>query len=187
MMRAQQRGYMSAETTPPGMQALHNFVGTNDAMQRTIAVLCESNHKSQADVVTQVVTTMLNSPMHIQLTAAGLQPFKGRELTFPYARMSVEQRQALKHLIDEHPGQWLSYEHAMIFKSFAAPPPKQLAVLEALCNSVMASEQYADKRLRLAICNILLQRVQASVPIERSVQSALNERLLPVVAPPSKT
>jgi hypothetical protein len=31
--------------------------------------------------------------------------------------------------------------------------------------------------MRVAICNILLQRVQASVPIERSVQTALNAKL----------
>jgi hypothetical protein len=54
-------------------------------------------------------------------------------------------------------------------------------VLEALCASVLASTAYPDKRLRVAICNILLQRVQASIPIERGVQTVLNQRLFPPV------
>jgi hypothetical protein len=42
-------------------------------------------------------------------------------------------------------------------------------------------------RMRVAICNILLQRVQASVPIERSVQTALNAKLFSTGANPPGT
>ena len=59
---------------------------------------------------------------------------------------------------------------------------KALDVLEALCTSVLTSTAYADKRLRVAVCNILLQRVQASIPIDRSVQAALNAKLFPTSA-----
>lgn len=159
-------------------EILRLFFGSNETMQKTLAVLCESNHKLQGDVVTQTVLTMLSAPIQVQLTAVGWQPFKGRELTLPYTRMTIDQRQAFKALLDERPGRWQAYEHAIIYRHPFAPL-KQLQVLEALCSNVLASAAYSDKRQRLAICNILLQRVQANTPIERSVQSALNERLFP--------
>jgi hypothetical protein len=164
-------------------QLLSLFFEDGEVMQQTLAVLCESNHKQHADMVTQTVLMLLNSPIHIQLTAVGWQPLKGKELTYPYMRMSLQQRQALAALLDEGQGHWLTYEHAMIYRSPQCPLTqlKPLMVLEALCASVLASTAYPDKRLRVAICNILLQRVQASIPIERGVQTVLNQRLFPPV------
>ena len=155
------------------------FFGDSEAMRRTLIVLCDSNHKQQGDIVTQTVLMLLGSPLHIQLTATGLQPIKGKDLTFPYMKMTVEQRQAIKALIDNEPEKWQAYEHALIYRHAPLPPLRQLLVLETLCNCVLSSGAYPDRRLRLAICNILLQRVQANVPIERSVQSELNARLFP--------
>ena len=168
----------------PHARVVALFFGDTDTMQRTLAVLCESNHKQQADTVTQTVLLLLGSPVHVQLTAIGWQPLKGRELTFPYMQMTLEQRMALKALLDEGAGMWHVYERAMMYRR-AGPPVhlKPLPVLEALCTSVLASVAYPDKRVRVAICNILLQRVQANIPIERSVQAALNARLFPPASP----
>jgi hypothetical protein len=163
------------------------FFGDVAALQRTLAVLCEGQQKQQAaDAVTQTVLMLLNSPVHVQLTAVGWQPLKGRELTFPYLEMTLEQRAAFRALLDEGSVSWHVYEHAMMYRKGAPPAQlKPLAVLEALCTSVLASEAYPDRRQRVALCNILLQRVQASVTIERGVQAALNARLFPSApAPP---
>lgn len=168
-------------TETPHQRLIALFFGDAPTMQRTLAVLCESNHKQHADTVTQTVLMLLNSPVHIQLTAVGWQPLKGKELTFPFMQMDLRQRQALIALLEEGSARWNVYEHAMVYRNPACPAMqlKPLLVLEAMCNEVLASPAYPDKRLRVAICNILLQRVQASVPIERSVQSALNLRLFP--------
>ena len=157
------------------------FFGSLDAMQRSLAVLCESNHKQAGtDTVTQTVLMLLSSPVHVQLTAVGWQPLKGRELTYPYTQMTVDQRQALKALVDEGGERWHVYEHAMMYRRTGPPVHlKPLDVLGALCSTALASKAYPDKRLRVAVCNILLQRVQASIPIERGVQAALNARLFP--------
>lgn len=166
------------------------FFEEGETMQRTLAVLCESNHSKQhADMVTHTVLMLLNSHVHIQLTAVGWQPLKGKELTYPYMQMSLPQRQALVALLDEGQERWQVYEHAMIFRDPLCPAIhlKPLNVLEALCTSVMNSTAYSDKRLRVAICNILLQRVQASIPIERSVQTVLNQRLFPATVPTPET
>ena len=163
------------------MRLVSLFFGCQSSMQRTLAVLCESNQKSQGtDMVTQTVLQMLSSPVHVQLTAVGWQPLKGRELTFPYAHMTPEQREALKALIDEGTEKWHVYEHAMMYsRSCPSVHLKPLDVLEGLCGSVLDSTAYPDKRLRVAICNILLQRVQANIAIDRNVQAALNARLFP--------
>ncbi len=154
------------------------FFGSTETLQRTLSVLCESNHKQQSDTVTQTILMLLSSPLHIQLTAIGWQPLKGRDLTFPYTHMTLDQRQSLKKLIDEGADHWNVYEYAILYRQSAPLAQlKPLEVLEALCTAVLASNAYTDKRLRVAICNILLQRVQASIPIERSVQTTLNQRL----------
>jgi hypothetical protein len=154
------------------------FFGSTEVLQRTLSVLCESNHKQQSDTVTQTVLMLLSSPLHVQLTAIGWQPLKGRDLTFPYTHMTLDQRQSFKDLLEEGAEHWNVYEYAILYRHNAPfAPLKPLEVLEALCTAVLASSAYADKRLRVAICNILLQRVQASIPIERSVQTTLNQRL----------
>jgi hypothetical protein len=158
------------------------FFGDLEATQRTLAVLCECNQKQQQpDCLTQIVLMLLNSPVHVQLTAVGWQPLKGRELTFPYLEMTLEQRTSIRALLDEGSNAWHVYEHAMMYKKGAVPPAplRPLLVLEALCTSVLASTAYPDKRQRVALCNILLQRVQSSMPIERSVQATLNAHLFP--------
>jgi hypothetical protein len=157
------------------------FFGSEEETQRSLAVLCESNRKTgDADVITQTVLQLLSFPVHVQLTAVGWQPLKSREMTFPYAHMTLEQRQVLREvLVDDKEG-WRVYEHAITTRpSCPLVRLKALDVLQALCSSILSSAAYPDKRLRVAICNIILQRVQANIPIERGVQSALNARLFP--------
>jgi hypothetical protein len=157
-------------------------------MQRTLAILCESNNRQAgADVVTQTILMLLTSPLHMQLTAIGWQPLKGRDITFPYSHMTIEQKQAFRELVGDG-SNWHSYEHALVLRRrLKTVQLEPLDVLEALCASVLASTAYPDKRMRVAICNILLQRVQASVPIERSVQTALNAKLFTTGANPPGT
>lgn len=151
-------------------------------LQTTISVLCENNTSKQQtpDLVTQTVLMMLISPVHIQLTAVGWQPFKGRELTYPYSRMSPAQREAIRALLDSAPERWNVYEHAMTYRRTSPPVLlKTLDVLEAMCKSILEGRAYQDRRMRVVICNILLQRVQASVPIDKGTQLELNTRLFP--------
>lgn len=179
---------MTSPDDPKHAHVISVFFQGLPTMQRTLAVLCESNQKQPGtDTVTQTVLQLLTSPIQIQLTAVGWQPLKGRDLTFPYAHMTLEQRQALKDLMEDGP-RWHAYEHALMHRGMApAVTLKALDVLEALCTSVLASTAYTDKRMRVAVCNILLQRVQASIPIERSVQATLNAKLFPTGANPPGT
>lgn len=166
------------------------FFGELPRMQKSINVLCENNLKQNTDTVTPTILTMLTCPLQIQLTAVGWQPFKSKDLTYPYNQMTQEQRQVFRDSIASMTDQaqfhkrWGIFEHAMIYRRPGGAKPillKPLDVLGALCSSVLNSSAYQDKRLRVAICNILLQRVQASVPLDKHTQSSLNERLFPSV------
>lgn len=158
------------------------FAPGSPQLRTTLSVLCENNTSKQQtpDLVTQTVLMMLISPVHIQLTAVGWQPFKGRELTYPFHLMSTGQREAIRGLLDAAPERWNVYEHAMTYRRSAAPVLlRTLDVLEAMCSSILEGRAYQDRRMRVVICNILLQRVQASVPIDKGTQLELNTRLFP--------
>jgi hypothetical protein len=164
------------------------FFASQEDMARSISVLCGSNHKQQSnDTITPVILMMLNSQVQVQLTVVGWQPFRTRDLTYPYQQMNARQKQAILALLDQerHGQRWTVFEHAMTFRrGIQSIQLMPLDVLSALCSLVLSSELYPDKRLRLAICNILLQRVQANVVLDKHTQAALNARLFP---PPSPT
>ena len=149
------------------------------AMQTTLAVLCDCQQIPGTDPVTQTVLTMLMCPVQLQLTAIGWQPFKGKELTYPFQRMTAEQRETLKTALTAEGVKWNAYEHALVQTRARRPPLRALDVLEALCVTILHSAAYSDRRLRVAVCNILLQRVQANLPVDKGTLRALNARLFP--------
>jgi hypothetical protein len=169
-------------------ELVHAFFASPEDMSRSISVLCGANHKQQSnDTITPVVLMMLNSQVQVQLTGVGWQPFRTRDLTYPYQQMNLRQKQAILALLDQerHCQRWTVFEHAMTFRrGVQSIQLKPLEVLSALCSLVLSSELYPDKRLRLAICNILLQRVQANVVLDKHTQAALNARLFPPPSPP---
>jgi hypothetical protein len=162
-----------------GEQRLRAAFFEGQELRNTLTVLCE-NCKSAKDPVTATVLIVLNCPVHLQLTAVGWQPFRGKELTFPYHMMTPAQKQVFLDLFESHGGACHVYEHAILFK-LPGPPLtlSPLDVLESLCSLILDGTAYPDKRWRVAVCNILLQRVQASMPLDKATQSALNARLFP--------
>ena len=179
----------SARIIASVMQA---FFEGPERMQKSISVLCESNLKQNTDTITPTLLAMLSYPLQVQLTAVGWQPFKSKDLTYPYNQMTQEQKQVLRSALvggttdtttdHEHPTpsrRWGVFEHAMMYRTSGGQPAflKPLDVLGALCSTVLNSSAYPDKRLRMAICNILLQRGLACVPLDKHTQTALNERL----------
>ena len=151
-------------------------------MQESLAILCDGQQQQSSDPVTHTVLTMLSCPIHIQLTAIGWQPFKGKELTFPYQRMTSEQKDLLRAVLPASPtaARWRVHEHAITYHQRTSPEIlKAIDVLEALCTTILQGKAYADRRLRVAVCNILLQRIQTSVQIDKGTLRTLNTILFP--------
>ena len=164
---------------------INAFFSDPDAMKKSIIVLCDIRAKQSTDQVTPTLLIMLTCPVQIYLTPVGWQPFKNKELTYPYNLMTPAQKQVLRDSLSEENiglGQWGVFEHAMVYKGGGVTGGllKPLDVLSALCSLVLNSNAYPDKRLRVAICNILLQRVQARVTLDKHTQAALNQRLFPI-------
>jgi hypothetical protein len=140
------------EDTPSGVgtgeEEIHElvqaFFASPEDMTRSISILCGTNQKQQSnDTITPVILMMLNSQIQVQLTVVGWQPFRTRDLTYPYHQMNARQRQAILTLLDQerHGQRWTVFEHAMTFKrGFQSIQLKPLEVLSALCSLVLSSE-----------------------------------------------
>lgn len=153
---------------------LHAFAG-KDTMKHLITVLCKHN-MAMPDPISHVVCIMLSSPLHIQLVANGLQMFRGKDVLFPYQSMSIEQREFLLKLMQED--NWGTYEYCLVWKGFSAGVfLDHMLVLQSVCELVHGSKKYSDDRSKLAISNIILQRVHSNVVISKSAQAALNKLL----------
>lgn len=94
--------------------------------------------------------------------------------------MDQAQREYLLDLTSEH-SKWAVHESSMLWRRRGARVKlPALDILEAMCAQILSAEKaYADPRARVAICNIVLQRVQASVPLTPALQAELNARLFP--------
>ncbi len=162
-----------------------------DSLARLLPYFCkieaESPRHPQYDPITSAVLTFLTAPLQLCLTEVGAAPFLGHTaLVYPYSLMTIRQRAFLRTALDR-PAEWGIVNGAIVFhRSLKEPvvlPPR--AVLTALCSKVFDSSLHTNERARVAICNIILQRVQGSLPISRPVQRELNEWLSRRVGPPA--
>lgn len=190
MSKSRSQNHMTARESEKGeeesarvLQALRAaFFEPIARMQESLAILCDGQQQQSTDPVTHTILTMLSCPIHLQLTAIGWQPFKGKELTLPYQRMTSEQKDVLRAALPSPQAAscWRVHEHAITYHSQTPPEHlKAIDVLEALCTTILRSKAYADRRLRVAVCNILLQRIQSSVQIDKSTLRTLNTILFP--------
>lgn len=161
---------------------VQEFFSDDAQIRRSISVLCESSLKQNTDTITPTIQIMLSCPIQVQLTAIGWQPFKGKDLTYPFDKMSESQKRVFREALPtEAPVcHWRVFEHAIIYHKGRSSHPTALAplnVLSSLCSCILDSQAHKDMRLRVAICNIILQRIQASISLDKHTQAALNERL----------
>ena len=152
--------------------------GTKPALQQCLACFCRDCQAP--DPILHVLLTAISSPLQIQLTAVGLQPFQGAEFTLPYHRMTPEQRAFLLELTMSE-ARWSVHETSMVWRRRGARTVlAPVDVMEAACSQLLAARKtHPDPRSRVAICNILLQRAQASIPLSAALQAELNARLFP--------
>ena len=148
-------------------------------IRNTTIVLCQNNPHA-TDPISNTLIVMLSTPLEIQLVVNGVQMFRGKELMFPYQHMNSKQREFLLDIINQD--EWLLYEFCMQYKPKNRPPLyiDHLEVLKAICSLIQGSKKYTDSKSRLAITNIILQRVHSNVSISKTIQLALNKHLFAV-------
>jgi len=140
------------------------------------------------DPITGTLVVLLTCPIQLGLTEVGAMLFQGHSsLIYPYSLMCPDQRDFVRRCLDDRQD-WRIYNGAVVFRQPARAPPLVLApsaVLLAFCEKLLNSAQHAgqDRQLglspeqRLAVCNIVLQRVQGYVQIDKPVHRELNEWL----------
>ena len=132
------------------------------------------------DPITRTVVTFLTCPLQLGLTEVGAMLFQGRStLIYPYTLMNDAQKAFVRQCLD-HRAEWNLYNDCIVFKRHRGAQGKTLgapAVLVALCSKIFQSPAHEDPRRRVALCNIILQRVQGYIPIDKPVQRHLNEWL----------
>lgn len=138
------------------------------------------NSDSKYDPITATVIVFLTSPMQLGLTEVGAMLFQGHSsLVYPFNLMSEKQKVFVRNCLDRQQ-EWNIYNNAVVFKKRRGDPPRLLSplrVLTSLCEKLLEGKSQPSSRQRLAICNIILQRVQGYVPIDKAVQRHLNEWL----------
>jgi len=178
----------------PTEQRMRALFCEGTALQRCLSSFCADAVGSK-DPIVSVILEVLQAPLQLQLTRVGLQMFQvrerarvpwnvltstaqGRDLTFPYMRMDSAQKEFLLSALSS--GRWSVHDMSMIYRRKGASAGlAPLDVLEAICTQILSCKRYSDSKARVAVCNIVLQRVQASVPMSQSLQAELNARLFP--------
>lgn len=135
---------------------------------------------SKYDPITATVIVFLTSPLQLGLTEVGAMLFQNQSaLVYPFNLMSERQKAYVRQCLERR-AEWNVYNNAVVFRRKRGDPGKLLSaqtVLTSLCEKLLDSKKNPTTSQRLAICNIILQRVQGYVPIDKGVQRHLNEWL----------
>jgi hypothetical protein len=173
--------HLSSESFDPihSIEKMVDFFFTGDGLQRMLTFLCNARLPGTWDPVTSTVVDMLTGRLQFCLTAVGLVPFRGKaDIVYPYHMMSLDQKSFL--------GKSLSFRSAycvcndaVVFSSGAGGMEKldQVKVLAGVCTKILDSDIHPEHRVRVGVCNIILQRVQSVVSVSRCVQQELNDML----------
>ena len=193
---------MQSEAEKPACSDPNNLVSVffkGPGLRRMLTYLCNARKPGDWDPVTATVLDLLTGRLQFCLSSVGLIPFRGKaSLVYPYHMMTAEQKDFLRQALQDRASFCVCNE-ALVFHNQAsqhrhdgflrhADPSAsksiartdrldQVPVLQAMCQSVLESKIHEERRVKIGICNILLQRVQSVVPIARSAQLELNSLL----------
>ena len=145
-------------------------------LQRLVTVLCNARAPGNWDPVTATMLDLLTGRLQFCLTSAGLVPFKGKaSVVYPYHMMTQAQKEFLRAELGRR-ASYIVCNEAVVFKGETGDPERlgAVEVLSALCERILASKLHPEHRVRVRVCNIILQRVQGVVPLSRNVQQSLN-------------
>ena len=139
----------------------------------------EDRRNDKYDPITATVITFLTSPLQLTLTEVGAAIFQGHStLVYPFNLMTERQKDFVRAALGRRE-EWNVYHDAVVFrrsKSTLLLSPS--SVLISLCGKVLESTAHPDHSRRVALCNIILQRVQGYVRIDKPVQRELNDWLV---------
>lgn len=137
------------------------------------------------DPITSTLIIFMTSHIHLSLTDVGAMIFKEHStLIYPYNLMSVRQKAFLRNCIQREE-EWNTHNNTVVFKLSKSLPAMRLSssdVLFAFCKKILRADNPSEStrstdsfKQRMAVCNIILQRVQGHVQIDKPIQQKLND------------
>lgn len=140
------------------------------------------------DPICSTVKTFLNIPVIFCLTNLGLMPFKDNStILFPLKHMTVTQQKFLQEYV-----KFIKYNKigtsavqmggaVVLSITKCSHQPKLLDsynVISAVLKAVIANNIYENKKTKVFICNIILQRIGVLVGITRENIKKLHENIM---------
>jgi hypothetical protein len=173
------------KTANPLLLEMVSVFCDSDGLQRMLTIFCNARLPGHWDPVTSTVVDMLTARLQFCLTSEGLAPFRGKaDMVYPYHMMSAKQKSFLRDALSVR-SSYCVCNDAIVFPLSHGVDERldQVNVLGGVCSRILASSVHEEHRVRVGVCNIILQRVQSVVPISRGVQQKLNETLFPPPLP----
>ena len=178
-MTSEAEASISQDSFKPSLGAMASVFFDRVGLQRLVTFLCNARLPGTWDPVTSTVLDLLTGKLQFCLTEVGLLPFKGKAgLVYPYHMMTQTQKTFLRECLC-HRTLYCVCNDSVVFYSSPGDPERLEAVevLEAMCSRILASGIHSEHKVRVGVCNIILQRVQSVVPLSKNVQRQLNVAL----------
>lgn len=165
---------------------VQNFLNPK-SLARIFVNASNSANAYVVDPVSDIVCAMLNNPIVCVLSTTGLMPFKNTpNIILPYSYMDNAQKTYLRTVLEERNKSSsctrksncleIHFDH----KTKQSPTHlKPETILLVMCESIIATAMgdTTEEHKRLAICNILLQRVRCSVNLRHDIFVYLQTQL----------
>ena len=173
------------KTSPSKMTHWENEFFSLEGLTTLFPYFCklsESNCSTldnRVDVLSNTIVLFLTVPIQLTMNTLGVSLFAGKtSYIFPYYLMTPSQRNILTQQLSQAMSEYHILNECVVFKpSPASQGINILQLLKAFCSAVFTSKVFVRRKEQIAICNIVLQRIQSYVPISSSVQRDLNEWL----------
>lgn len=153
----------------------------HESISHLLPYFCKLQHDRaqpnlKLDVISSTLIIFLTSPLEVTMNALGASFFhEHTTLLYPYHLMSTKQKKTLIELFESKHEFNIINNHVVFKKSPTAPVTAPLSVtLHVLCEKIFSSKAFQEHRIQVALCNIIMQRIQGYVPISASVQKELN-------------
>ena len=129
----------------------------------------------QMDPISNAVSLCLTRPLALVLNEIGAMPFQDRpHIVFPYSKMTDTQR-AFVHACIQHRNEWRICNETLTFNRGKIPVHiNPETVLTTTCELIMTAPSSHDTATKIALCNIILQRVQSHFPLDAHKQEIIN-------------
>jgi hypothetical protein len=156
------------------------LINKDTFIQRFVIHSINQRVQEFSDPITTTLLLLVNTPINIVLCESGILPFKTNLLpVFPYGSLYIEEIKTLNHIVKTAPIelQRETVESSGQYTLTIGPPkgskPQFICKNKILMNFVYVMFKYNnirdDFRVCKTLCNIIVQRLMARVPISSDV------------------